>query len=216
MLVGERMTRPVLFVAPETPVQDALAQMRKERVSRYPVLNKKGKLVGIVSEDDLLNASPSDATSLSVWEINYLLSKITVERVMSKEVVTVTEDTPLEEAARLMADNRIGGVPVLRGEEVVGMITQTDIFRVFLEMLGGRQSGWRVIVYVKNEKGILHRLTKAIDDIGGNIIALTTYAGQDIVDGEITMKVDQVDEATLRKALEPFVNEIRDFREVKI
>ena len=215
MLVGERMTSPVLFISPDMPVQDALAQMHKERVSRYPVM-KKGKMVGIVSEDDLLNASPSDVTSLSVFEVNYLLSKITVERVMTKEVITVTENTPLEEAARLMADHRIGGIPVVSGEEVVGMITQTDIFRVFLEMLGGRQSGWRVIVMVKNEKGILHDLTKAIDDIGGNIIALTTYAGQEIVDGEITMKIDQVDEASLRKALTPFVNEIRDIREIII
>lgn len=215
MLVGERMTSPVLYVSPDMPVQDALAQMRKERVSRYPVM-KKGKMVGIVSEDDLLNASPSDVTSLSVFEINYLLSKITVERVMTHEVVTVTEDTPLEEAARLMADHRIGGIPVMRGEEIVGMITQTDIFRIFLEMLGGRQSGWRVIVLVKNEKGILHRLTKAIDDIGGNIIALITYAGEELPHGEITMKIDQVDETSLRQALTPFVNEIRDMREIKI
>lgn len=215
MLVGERMTSPVLFVAPDMPVQDALAQMRKERVSRYPVL-KKGKLVGIVSEDDLLNASPSDATSLSVWEINYLLSKITVERVMTKEVITVTEDTPLEEAARIMADQRIGGIPVVRGSDVVGMITQTDIFRVFLEMLGGRHPGFRVVVIVKNEPGLLHKLTQAIDEVGGNIIALTTYSGQDIVGGEITMKVDQIDEQALRKALQPFVNEIKDFREVKV
>lgn len=215
MLVGERMTSPVLFVSPDLPVQDALAQMRKERVSRYPVM-KKGKMVGIVSEDDLLNASPSDVTSLSVFEINYLLSKITVERVMTHEVVTVTENTPLEEAARLMADHRIGGIPVMRGEEIVGMITQTDIFRIFLEMLGGRQSGWRVIVLVKNEKGILHRLTKAIDDIGGNIIALITYAGEELPHGEITMKIDQVDEVTLRQALTPFVKEIRDMREIRI
>ncbi len=215
MLVGERMTRPVLFVAPDMPVQDALAQMRKERVSRYPVL-KKGKLVGIVSDDDLLNAAPSDATSLSVWEVNYLLSKITVERVMTKEVITVTEDAPLEEAALIMADQRIGGIPVVRGEDVVGMITQTDIFRVFLEMLGGRVPGFRVVAMVKNEPGLLHKLTKAIDDAGGNIISLTTYAGQDIEEGEITMKVDQVDEGTLRKALQPFVNEIKDFREVKV
>lgn len=215
MLVGERMTRPVLFVAPDMPVQDALAQMRKERVSRYPVM-KKGVLVGIVSEDDLLNASPSDATSLSVWEINYLLSKITVERVMTKEVITVTEDTPLEEAARIMADQRIGGIPVVSGEDVIGMITQTDIFRVFLEMLGGRLPGFRVVVMVKNEPGLLHKLTQAIDEVGGNIIALTTYAGQDIVGGEITMKVDQIDEETLRKALLPFVNEIKDFREIKV
>jgi acetoin utilization protein AcuB len=215
MLVGEKMSSPVLFVSPDMPVQDALAQMRKERVSRYPVM-KKGKMVGIVSEDDLLNASPSDVTSLSVFEVNYLLSKITVERVMTKEVITVTEDTPVEEAARLMADHRIGGIPVVREEVVVGMITQTDIFRIFLEMLGGRQSGWRVIVWVENEKGILHRLTKAIDDVGANIIALTTYSGEELTHGEITMKVDQIDEATLRKTLTPIVKEIRDIREMKI
>jgi acetoin utilization protein AcuB len=215
MLVGEKMSSPVLSVSPDMPVQDALAQMRKERVSRYPVM-KKGKMVGIVSEDDLLNASPSDVTSLSVFEVNYLLSKITVERVMTKEVITVTEDTPVEEAARLMADHRIGGIPVVREEVVVGMITQTDIFRIFLEMLGGRQSGWRVIVWVENEKGILHRLTKAIDDVGANIIALTTYSGEELTHGEITMKVDQIDEATLRKTLTPIVKEIRDIREMKI
>jgi acetoin utilization protein AcuB len=206
------MTSPVLFITPELPVQDALAQMRKDRVSRYPVM-KNGKLVGIVSEDDILNASPSDATSLSVWEINYLLSKITVERVMTKDVITVTEDTPLEEAARIMADNRIGGIPVVRGDDIVGIITQTDIFRIFLEMLGGRHPGCRVVVTVKNEPGLLHRLTKAIDDVGGNIIALTTYAGPDIQGGEVTMKVDQIDADSLRKALMPFVNEIKDFRE---
>ena len=215
MLVGERMTSPVLFVTPEMPVQDALAQMRNESVSRYPVM-KKNKLVGIVSESDLINASPSEATSLSVWEINYLLSKITVERVMTKEVVTVTEDTPLEEAALIMADQRIGGIPVMRGEEVVGIITQTDIFRVFLEMLGGRSPGWRVVVMVKNEPGLLHKLTQAIDEAGGNIIALTTYAGMDIEGGELTIKVDQISEEALRKALMPFVNEIRDFREIKV
>jgi len=215
MLVGERMTSPVLFVAPDMPVQDALIQMRKDNVSRFPVL-KKGKLVGIVSEDDLLNASPSDATSLSVWEVNYLLSKITVERVMSKDVITVTEDEPLEEAARIMADNSVGGIPVVRGEDVVGMITETDIFHVFLSMLGGRQPGWRVVVMVKNEPGVLHKITKAIDELGGNIIALTTYAAEDIVGGEITMKVDQIDEQNLRKAILPFVNEIKDFREIKV
>ena len=216
MLVGERMTRPVLSVSPDMPIQDALVQMRKERVSRYPVVNKKGKLVGIVSEDDLLHASPSDVTSLSVWEINYLLSKITVERVMSTEVITVTEDTPLEEAARIMADHRVGGLPVTRGKAVVGMITQTDLFRVFLEMLGARVSGLRVTALVKEEPGVLHRLTKAIDKTGGNIIALSTFSGESTEDREVTLKVDQISEQDLRTALEPYVIEIRDLREIHI
>jgi acetoin utilization protein AcuB len=216
MLVGERMSRPVLSVHPEMPIQDALVQMRKERVSRYPVLDKKGKLVGIVSEDDLLHASPSDATSLSVWEINYLVSKITVERVMNTEVITVTEDTPLEEAARIMADRRIGGLPVVRGEAVVGMITQTDLFCLFLEMLGARESGLRLTALVKEEPGVLHRLTRAIDQAGGNIIALSTFAGESTEDREVTLKVDQISEQVLREALQPFVIEIKDLREIRV
>ncbi|MFU8826714.1 MAG: CBS domain-containing protein [Brevefilum sp.] len=214
MLVGERMSRPVLSVSPDTPIQEALAQMRKERVSRYPVINKKGKLVGIVSEEDLLHASPSDATSLSVWEINYLVSKITVERVMTTEVITVMEDTPLEEAARIMADHRVGGLPVLKGKAVVGMITQTDLFRVFLEMLGARESGVRVTALVKEEPGVLHNLTKAIDKAGGNIIALSTFAGESTEDREVTLKVNQIDERGIRNALAPYIIEIKDLREM--
>jgi acetoin utilization protein AcuB len=214
MLVGERMTHPVLSVSPDTPIQDALVRMRKARVSRFPVLNKKGKLIGIISEDDLLHASPSDATSLSVWEINYLMSKITVERVMTTDVITVTEDTPLEEAARIMADHSIGGLPVVRGKAVVGMITQTDLFRMFLEMLGAREPGLRLTALVKEEPGMLHRLTKAIDEAGGNIIALSTFAGQSSEDREVTLKVNEMDEQTLRKVLQPLLIEIKDLREI--
>jgi len=216
MLVGDRMSKPVLSVSPETPVQDALAQMRKENVSRYPVLNKKGKLVGIVSESDLLNASPSDATTLSVWEINYLLSKITVERVMSKNVITVEEDSTLEEAARLMADHRIGGLPVIRNDSVVGIITETDLFRLFLEMMGGRESGIRVSVLIKEQPGMLHRLTKAIDEVGGNIIAVSTFAGESTEDREVTIKVSHMDVEVLQKALDPVVEKICDLRDIKI
>lgn len=216
MLVGERMTRPVLSVFPDTPIQDALVRMRKERVSRYPVIDKSGKLVGIVSEDDLLHASPSDVTSLSVWEINYLLSKITIERVMTTDVITVTEDIPLEEAARIMADHRVGGVPVVKGKSVVGMITQTDLFQVFLEMLGARESGLRLTALVKEEPGVLHRLTKAIDEAGGNIIALSTFAGESTEDREVTLKVDQISEQDLRGALQPYVIDFKDLREIRI
>jgi len=215
MLVGDRMSHPVLSVSPDLPVQDALAQMRKEKVSRYPVINKSGKLVGIVSDDDLLNASPSEASSRSVWETNYLLSKITVERVMSKTVFTVTENTSIEEAARSMADHRVSGLPVMRGDDIVGMITQTDIFKLFLEMLGAREIGIRVAAIVKEEPGALHDITQAIDEAGGNIIALSTFSGISTADRELTIKVSPMDTTVLRKALLPYVVEIRDLREVK-
>ena len=123
MLVGERMSKPVITVRPETSMPEALDLMHKEHIRRLPVVNKHGELVGIITEGDLQKASPSEATSLSIYEVTYLLSKLTVERLMSKEVVTVTEDTPLEEAARIMADHHFSGLPVMRDKELVGMIT---------------------------------------------------------------------------------------------
>ena len=128
MFVGERMSRPVITVAPETPVHDALAMFKKEHIRRAPVI-KDGKLLGIVTENDLLNASPSPATTLSVWEMNYLMSKVTVKHVMSKKVKTIDVDTPIEEAARIMTDSEIGGMPVTREGKIVGMITETDFSR---------------------------------------------------------------------------------------
>ena len=95
MLVGERMSYPVISISPDMPIIDVLNLMKRERIRRTPVI-KDGKLVGIVSDKDLLNASPSPATSLSIWELNYLLSKIKVSDVMTKKVLTVTEDTPIE------------------------------------------------------------------------------------------------------------------------
>ena len=128
--------------------------MKRERIRRTPVV-KDGKMVGIVSDKDLLNASPSPATSLSVWEMNYLLSKITVRDVMTKKVLTVTEDTPIEEAARIMADNKIGGLPVMRNDHVVGIITETDLFKIFLELMGAREPGVRGTVLVLDKPGEL-------------------------------------------------------------
>ncbi|MCA9928526.1 MAG: CBS domain-containing protein, partial [Anaerolineales bacterium] len=123
MLVSRRMSSPVITVSESTPIMEALDLMRRQNIRRTPVVNKKGKMIGIVSDKDLLNAGPSEATSLSVWEVNYLLAKLSVKDVMTKDVLTVTEDTPIEEAAYIMAENKIGGLPVMRGQEIVGLIT---------------------------------------------------------------------------------------------
>ena len=130
MLVGERMRHPVITVTPDVPINEALNIMKSDNIRRMPVVDKNGKLLGIVSAKDLLNASPSPATSLSVWEMNYLLSKITVKDVMTKNVLSISDDTPIEEAARIMADNKVGGLPVMRGSKLVGIITETDLFKI--------------------------------------------------------------------------------------
>jgi acetoin utilization protein AcuB len=206
------MSQPVITIHPDMAVQDALNLMRKENIRRFPVVTDSGALVGIVSERDLLHASPSNATSLSVWELNYLISKIKVASVMSSKVVTVTEDTPVEEAARIMADNKIGGLPVERDAKVVGIITETDLFKLFLELLGARETGTRLTALVTDVPGELAKLTSAVRDAGGNIIALVTFLGETTENRGVTLKVGRLDGPALRKAVEPVVEKILDVR----
>src|SRR5512136_900821 len=111
MLVRERMSSHPVTVTADTPITEALRTMREKDVRRLPVLDAGGRLVGIVSEKDVLYASPSPATSLSIYEMHYLLSHLLVAEVMTRDVITVTPDTPLEEAARIMCDHKIGGLP---------------------------------------------------------------------------------------------------------
>ncbi len=212
MLVGERMSSPVITIHLEMPMQDALNLMHQEHVRRFPVVNKRGNLVGIVSERDLLHASPSDATSLSIWEINYLLSKIIVKDIMTRDVITICEDTPLEDAARIMADNKIGGLPILREGNLVGIITETDLFKIFLELLGAREPGVRVAALVPNVPGELAQLTEAVFNIGGNIVAMGTFLGDSSENREVCLKVADVNAVDLERAIEPFAERVIDIR----
>lgn len=212
MLVGDRMTRRPITVPRDTPVSKVLELMHSEHVRRFPVVDKRGKLVGIVSEKDLLYASPSPATTLSVFEIHALLAKLTVDDVMTREVTTVTDDTPLEEAARIMADNKIGGLPVMRDGKLVGIITETDLFRLFLEMLGAREEGVRLSLMVPEKKGMLARITGEIAARGGNILALGTAMGEDSTTRQITLRVADVSEEELTSAMKALGVEILDAR----
>lgn len=213
MLVGERMSRPPVTITPDLPINEALAMFKKERIRRAPVI-KGGKLIGIVSEKDLLNASPSPATTLSVWEMNYLLSKLTVSEVMTKDVITVTEDTPIEEAARIMADNKIGGLPVVKGTRVVGIITETDLFKLFLELMGAREKGVRVTALIEDTPGMLAKITKAITEAGGNFIAFGQFVGEDVDSRVLTFKVSGMSQDQVKKTIGDFTKKIWDIREV--
>jgi len=214
MLVRQRMTANLITVNPHTSVPEALRLMRDKHIRRLPVVDSHGHLLGIVSDKDLLHAQPSAATTLSVWEIPELLARITVEQVMARDVVTVADDTPLEEAARQMADRRIGGLLVMKGDDLVGIITETDLFKALLEMAGGRRKGVRITVRVANAKGVLAKVTGAIFAAGGDIVGLgvneTDNAGKD---WEVMFKVQDVPQDQLVAALKPVVSEVLDVRE---
>jgi len=203
------MTRRPITVGEDASVNEALELMHREHIRRLPVVDKEGKLVGIVSELDLLKVSPSPATTLSIYEIPYLLARIKMRDIMTRDVITVTEDTPLEEAARIMADNKIGGLPVMRGNKLVGIITETDIFKIFLEMLGGRETGVRITLTVPEKKGMLAKITGKIAEIGGNILALGTLMGEDPSTREVTVRVSDVTKEDLVAAIEGLGEEIQ-------
>jgi acetoin utilization protein AcuB len=152
---------------------------------------------------------------LSIWEINYLLSKIVVKDIMTWDIVTITESTPIEEAARIMADNKIGGLPILRDGDLVGIITETDLFKIFLELLGAREPGVRVSALLPNIPGELAKLTTGVFNIGGNIVALGTFLGDTTENREVCMKVADVSAAVLKEAIEPLVEKVIDIRDPK-
>ena len=213
MLVKDRMSKNPITITADVHIDEARKKMRDNKVRRLPVVDKAGKLIGIVSEMDLLYASPSPATSLSVYEIHYLMARITVQDVMTKEVISIEEDTALEEAARVMVDNKIGGLPVVRNGKLVGIITETDLFKIFLELLGAREKGVRLALRVPNEKGVLATLTGQIAQMGGDIISLGTFLGEDPTEGLITVKVAEVPQDQLVEALDTPERKLVDVRE---
>ena len=213
MLVRERMSTKPVTISKDVSIIEALRVMRQKQVRRLPVLDQDGNMVGIVSEKDLLYASPSPATSLSIYEMHDLLSRLRVSELMTTDLITVTPDIPLEEAARIMADNKLGGLPVVENGNLVGIITETDIFKVFLELLGAREKGLRLTVEIPEQKGEIARMTTEIARLGGNILALGTFLGDDPTTGVVTVKVEGVPGDELKAAMEDLDLEILDARE---
>ena len=198
MLVVERMTVNPVTISQEALVEQALQMMETRKLRHLPVVDAKGNLVGIVSEKDLLRARAEEP----------------VREVMTREVITVTEYTALEEAARIMADHRISSLPVMRHGKLVGIITETDLLRIFLELLSAREKGVRLTMLVPEEKGMLANLTSEIARMGGNILALSTFRGQDPTNRMVTVKVSDVPAKKLVAIMEALGMEIVDIREV--
>jgi acetoin utilization protein AcuB len=132
MTVREFMTPTPITVHPNTTLPAAAELMKRGGFRRMPVVDDKGQVVGIVTDRDVKQAMPSDATSLSIWEINYLVAKIKVGEIMSHPVHFVLEDATLEYAAEMMLNHKVGGLPVMYGDQLRGVITATDIMRAFV------------------------------------------------------------------------------------
>ncbi|NLY18937.1 MAG: CBS domain-containing protein [Clostridiaceae bacterium] len=176
MFVKNKMTANPFTISPEQSISDAKEIMEQHSVRRLPVV-KDGKLVGVVSREDINRSSPSIATSLSMNEITYLLAKTKIKKIMAKNPIVISPDALLEEAAILMRDNSVSFLPVVRDNKLVGIITESDIFDSFIELLGVREKGTRLTIEVDDEPGIMSHLTGIVGVYGANITHVAVYRG---------------------------------------
>jgi acetoin utilization protein AcuB len=181
MYVRNSMTANPFTVAPDATIADTMELMRTRHIRRVPVV-KNGKLVGIITERKLLEVSPSPATTLSVFEINYLLAKTKIESVMSKDVIYVSSGTLLEEAALKMREHDIGGMPVVDDGKLVGIITETDIFDSFIEIMGLKDHGVRIAVQIDEDKpGVLAKVAIIIAGFNVNVTHLAIFRDELVI-----------------------------------
>ena len=214
MLVNRVMTKNPIFIHPDTNINEARSLRDREKIGHIPVLDKNNNLVGILTRKDLVKAGPSAATSLDMYEISYLLSKMTIKEVMEKNVVTVGEDVVVEEAARIMADRRVGCLPVMRGKLLVGIITDMDLFHVFTNAFGARHKGVRITCSLLEKPGQIAALTRAIAEKGGNILAFITFEGDDLSRRRVTLKIDGLERTEIETVIQAVPGvQLEDIRE---
>jgi len=197
--VRERMSRDLAVVTPETSIADAFQLMQERRIRRLPVMSKN-KLVGIVTIKDLNKVSPSSATSLSIFELNYLLAKTKIKDILPKnmEVITIDADANIEKAAVLMREHQIGGIPVLENGELVGIITETNIFDAFIDILGVNRPGTRIDMEVDERVGAVAAVTGIIAQHGisiENIVLVEKERG--LYDLILRLDTTEADEAVV-------------------
>jgi acetoin utilization protein AcuB len=194
------MQRDVITIEPSTTHREAMQILQQHNIRRLPVL-AHGKLVGIVSQKDLLSAQPSPATTLSVYEIFALLDKMPIKQIMTQPVITIGEETTLEDAANIMLTRKIGCLPVVKGHQLIGIITESDIFRLFVEVLGGNEVGSKFTIELSDSPGKLAEVCTAVASAGGNIISVTSLRTVRPFTREITVKERGADVDVLREKL---------------
>ncbi len=202
MKVREFMKTDLITVDPKTPIMEAQKTMREKKIKRLPVM-KKDKLVGLVTKHMLLEATPSSATSLSVYELNYLLSKMTVDEIMVKDPITIPPDYPVEAAIWLGKKHGIGAFPVMDDGKLVGIITESDITGVLSEVLGLESEGVRITVEgLGGQLGELRDIIGVLDDHKSPLLSIISIPRQKKGNWIVVLRVRGSDAEGIVKDLE--------------
>jgi len=195
MFVKQRMTSNPITITSTATIADASELMRTNKFRRLPVVDD-GELVGLVTDRDLRAVAPSPATTLSIFELNYLLAKMQIKDIMQKKIITIKADAAVEEAALLLYNHRIGGLVVVDDNgAVTGVITETDIFKCFVDIMGLIEGKTRLTIDVTDKIGILHEISEVFFQLGINISSMVTYTLPDgkkqmVIRADITDTID--------------------------
>ena len=174
MYMGRKMTTDLITVTPDTPLVKARDLLREHNVKQVPVVDKKGDLVGILTDRDIKQAWASPATTLSIYELTYVLQKLTVESVMVKDLITITPNATIERAAKILHERKIGSLPGVEGEKLVGIITSTDLMEVLLDGLGVQEQSGRLVVLVRDRIGVLADVCTLLKEANISIVSMIT------------------------------------------
>jgi acetoin utilization protein AcuB len=202
MFIKDRMTKDPYTIQVNASISALMALMRERNLKKVPVLDGD-RVVGIITDRDVERVSPSKATTLSIFEINYLLSKSTVRDAMTKNVFTVQPDAHIEDAAVLMRDQRISALLVVDDHnKLVGIVTESDLFDALIDMLGARFTGTRVVIRIANKPGMLSKLGAVISETGTNISHLAMIVSGDDSDAEMLLRTDSHEIRALEEAIQ--------------
>lgn len=178
MFVSDWMTKKVYTINPESPLSDAIKLLREKEIKHIPVVDKKNRVTGILSDRDIKEYTPSKATTLDIYELHNVLLETRITEVMKKKVVTVRPGLPIEEAAMLMYDKNIGCLPIVKDDKLVGIISDRDLFRVLVDITGVRHGGNRFYVVMPDRPGVTGEVLDIIKRHGFRPDSvLTTYEG---------------------------------------
>ena len=212
MIVRDFMTKNPIYTNPKELIANVKNMMDREQITKVPVLDDSGKLIGVITKTDLKKTMPSNATTLDIYELSYLLSKITVEKVMKKQPITIQKDATIEEAAKIMSEKGISSLIVMDGEVLSGILTKTDLFRAVVDMFGFRYEGVRAEVEVSDNPGELAKISKAIADAQGKIVSVITADGSDVSKRIITLKIIGISKEIVEEILKTLGADIKDLR----
>ena len=201
MIVAKKMVRNPVFVDEDDSMKIAMDILKAREIRHLPVLKGGEKLVGILSETDIKQASPSPATGLKIHEVYYLLDKVKVKQIMTRRPYTISPDAPIEEAALVMREKKIGCLPVVEKGRLVGILTETDILDAFIESMGVRGPGYRIELALPDMGGVLFEVVKLLKDFDANVVSMATTSYDSTERKVLILRIETKNYKVLKTAL---------------